>query len=36
MPRDYRKIQDAIDRAQKKGLEGDDAMLTAFRESVAG
>ena len=34
MPRDYRKILDAIDRAHEKGLEGDDATLTAFRESV--
>ncbi len=36
MPRDYRKILDAIERAQARGLQGDDATLTAFREAVAG
>ena len=36
MPRDYRKILDAIDEAEAEGLEGDEATLSAFRSAVAG
>mgnify|MGYP001013748861 CR=1 FL=1 len=35
MPRDYKRILEALDRAHASGLEGDDAMLTAFQEGVA-
>jgi glutamate synthase domain-containing protein 2/glutamate synthase domain-containing protein 1/glutamate synthase domain-containing protein 3 len=36
MPRDYRRIQKAIETAKESGLSGDDAMLAAFREAIAG
>ena len=36
MPRDYRKILEAIERVEKRGLTGDEASLTAFREAIAG
>ncbi len=35
MPRDYRKILDAIERVKERGLEGEEATLTAFREAIA-
>ncbi len=35
MPRDYKRILEALDRAHASGLEGDDAMLSAFQEGVA-
>jgi len=35
MPRDYKRILGALDRAHASGLEGDEAMLTAFHEGVA-
>jgi glutamate synthase (ferredoxin) len=35
MPRDYRKILEAIERVEKRGLTGDEASLTAFREAIA-
>ncbi len=35
MPRDYRKILETIDRVQKRGLTGEEATLTAFREAIA-
>jgi glutamate synthase (ferredoxin) len=35
MPRDYRKILEAIERVAKRGLTGDEASLTAFREAIA-
>jgi glutamate synthase (ferredoxin) len=36
MPRDYRRIQKAIEAAKESGLSGEDAMLAAFREAIAG
>ena len=35
MPRDYRKMLDAFKRVEDRGLMGDDAALTAFREAMA-
>ena len=35
MPRDYRKILETVDRVQKRGLTGEEATLTAFREAIA-
>jgi glutamate synthase (ferredoxin) len=35
MPRDYRRILDAIDRAHERGLLGEEATLAAFREAIA-
>ena len=34
MPRDYQKILQSLKRVQAQGLEGDEAMMAAFRESV--
>ena len=35
MPRDYRKMLDAFKRVEERGLTGDEAALTAFREAMA-
>ena len=35
MPRDYRKVLDAFKRVEERGLTGDEAALTAFREAMA-
>jgi glutamate synthase domain-containing protein 2/glutamate synthase domain-containing protein 1/glutamate synthase domain-containing protein 3 len=35
MPRDYRKILEAIERVEERGLTGEEATLTAFREALA-
>ena len=35
MPRDYRKVLDALKRVEEKGLTGDEAALAAFHEAVA-
>ena len=35
MPRDYRKILEAMDRAKERGLSGEKMTLTAFREAIA-
>ena len=35
MPRDYRKMLDAFKRVEERGLTGDEAELTAFREAMA-
>jgi glutamate synthase (ferredoxin) len=34
MPRDYQKILQALKQVQAQGLEGEEAMMAAFRESV--
>jgi glutamate synthase (ferredoxin) len=34
MPRDYEKILQALKKVQAQGLEGEEAMMAAFRESV--
>ena len=35
MPRDYRKMINAFKRVEERGLSGDEAELTAFREAMA-
>ena len=35
MPRDYRKVLDALKRVEEKGLTGDEAALAAFHEAVS-
>ena len=35
MPRDYRKMLSAFKRVEERGLTGDEAELTAFREAMA-
>ena len=35
MPRDYRKMLEAFKRVEERGLSGDEAELTAFREAMA-
>ena len=35
MPRDYRRMLEAMDRARARGLTGEEATLTAFREAIA-
>ena len=34
MPKDYKRMLESIDRAQKSGLKGEDALLKAFQEST--
>ena len=34
-PRDYRRVLEAVDRAQQAGLTGDEAVMEAFMENVA-
>ena len=34
-PRDYRRVIEAVDRAQQAGLTGDEAVMEAFMENVA-
>jgi glutamate synthase (ferredoxin) len=34
LPKDYKRMLECIDRAQKSGLKGDDALLKAFQEST--
>ncbi len=34
MPKDYKRMLECIDRAQKSGLKGDEALLKAFHEST--
>jgi glutamate synthase (NADPH/NADH) large chain len=34
IPRDYRRMLDAIDRARDQGLAGDEAIMVAFEENV--
>ena len=34
MPRDYQKILQSLKQVQAQGLEGEEAMMAAFRESV--
>jgi hypothetical protein len=35
MPKDYKRMLECIDRAQKSGLQGEEALLKAFQESTA-
>jgi len=35
MPRDYRKVLDALKRVEEKSLTGDEAALAAFHEAVS-
>ena len=34
MPQDYERVLEAQERAKKRGLKGDDAILAAFEENV--
>jgi glutamate synthase (ferredoxin) len=34
MPKDYKRMLESIDRAQKSGLSGEDALMRAFLEST--
>jgi glutamate synthase (NADPH/NADH) large chain len=34
MPKDYKRMLESIDRAQKSGLKGEEALLKAFQEST--
>jgi glutamate synthase (ferredoxin) len=35
MPKDYKRMLECIDRAQKTGLTGDDALLKAFQDNMS-
>jgi len=35
MPRDYRKVLDAMKRVEERGLTGEEAALAAFHEAVS-
>ena len=35
MPKDYKRMLECIDRAQKSGLTGDDALLKAFQDKMS-
>jgi glutamate synthase (ferredoxin) len=35
MPEDYERVQNALQRAEKRGLKGDEAIQAAFEENVA-
>jgi glutamate synthase (ferredoxin) len=35
MPKDYKRMLECIDRAQKSGLTGDDALLKAFQDNMS-
>ena len=34
MPADYERVLNALKRAEESGLEGDDAILAAFKENA--
>jgi glutamate synthase (ferredoxin) len=34
MPKDYRRMLECIDRAEKAGLTGDEAIMRAFQENA--
>ena len=34
MPEDYERVQNALQRAEKRGLKGDEAIQAAFEENV--
>ena len=35
MPKDYKRMLECIDRAEKSGLKGEEALLKAFQENVS-
>jgi len=34
MPKDYKRMLECLDRAQKSGLTGEEAIMKAFQENV--